>query len=224
MKRRLRTALVSLAILSAGATAAAKPPATWDGLVQVPSKKLSLVYLAPGADFRGYTKVILDPTQVAFAKDWQRDYNRSTSSLSGRISDTDVQEAITEGAQKAGEIFAEAWTKGGYAVVHEPGPDVLIVTTGVANISLNAPDKMTAGRTRTFAPEAGRATFVVEVRDSQTRALLGRAVDQRVVGDSMQAWRTSVSNRSDFRREVERWADISVRGMAELKALSPLKG
>jgi len=34
--------------------------------------------------------------------------------------------------------------------------------------------------------------------------------------------RTSVSNRGDLRDQVERWADISVRGMAELKALSPI--
>jgi hypothetical protein len=56
-----------------------------------------------------------------------------------------------------------------------------------------------------------------------TGALLGRAVDQRIVGDNMTAWRSSVSNRGDFRDQVQRWAEVSVRGMAELKALSPIK-
>jgi hypothetical protein len=191
-------------------------------LVQVDSKRLDLVYLQPGADFRGYTKVLIEPTEVAFQKDWQRDYNRDTRSLSGRVSDSDMRQAITEGVKAAHDIFAKAWTKGGYSVVAAPGPDVLRVRTGVVNIWLNAPDKQTAGRTYTFSEEAGRATLFVEARDSMTGALLGRAVDQKIVGDTMALWRTSVSNRADFREQVERWADISVRGMAELKSLSPI--
>lgn len=223
MKRALVIALASGTILFAGTTEAAKPPTTWDGLVQVRSKRLDLVYLQPGADFRDYTKVILDPTQVSFAKNWQRDYNRSASSISSRISDKDVQDTITEAAKAAGDVFAAAWMSGGYTVVQEPGPDVLRVTTGVVNISVNAPDKMTAGRSRTYSQEAGYATFVVEARDSLTGALLGRAVDQRVVGDNLFTWRTRGSNRADFSREVKRWADLSVSGMSELKALSPVK-
>lgn len=222
MKRGLATAFLSIAILCAGVTEAAKPPVTWDGLVQVKSKRLDGVYLQPGADFRGYTKVILDPTQVSFAKNWQREYNRSTSALSSRVSDSELQEIITEGAGAASDVFADAWTKGGYAVVQAPGPDVLRVRTGIVNIKVSAPDRMTAGRNRTYAQEAGYATFFVEVQDSTTGALLGRAVDQRVVGENLVAWRTAGSNRSDFRREVARWADISVRGMNELKALSPI--
>ena len=60
---------------------------------------------------RGYTKVMLAPTELAFQKNWQRDYNSATRSLSGRISDRDVQEALTKGVAAANEIFAEAWTK-----------------------------------------------------------------------------------------------------------------
>lgn len=223
MKRSRLTAVVASTIMIAGVARTASPPATWDGLVQVQSKKFDLVYLQPGADFRGYTKVILEPVQVSFTKNWQRDYNRSASSLASRVSDSEVQEIVTEGAKSAGDIFSEAWTKGGFAIVQEPAPDALKVTTGVVNISVTAPDQMTAGRSRTYAREAGYATFVVEVRDSQTNALLGRAIDQRTVGDDFVSWRNSTSNRVDFRREVQRWADLSVRGLGELKALSPIR-
>ena len=48
-------------------------------------------------------------------------------------------------------------------------------------------------------------------------------LDQRVVGDNMVGLRTSASNRGDFRDQVQQWAQISVRGMAELKSLSPIK-
>ena len=223
MKRVLVEAAFICALLATGSVALGKAPATWDGLVQVKSKQLDLVYLQPGADFRGYTKVLVEPTEVAFAKNWQRDYNRSTSSLSSRISDSDIQSAISDGVKAANDIFTDAWTKGGFQVVTQPGPDVLRVKTGVVNISVNAPDTMSAGRSYSFSSEAGRATLFVEARDSLTGALLGRAVDQRIVGEHNAAWRTSVSNRGDFRDQVQQWAKISVRGMTELKALSPIK-
>ena len=203
---------------------AAKPPDTWDGLTKVKAKRLDLAYLQPGADFRGYTKVMLDPTEVAFAKNWQRDYNSSTGrDLSARISNRDVENAIVKAAAASNEIFAEAWSQGGYLVVTEPGPDVLRIKTGIVNIWVNAPDVATASRTHTLAPEAGQATFFVEVRDSLTGALLGRAVDQRYAGDGGSNWRTSVSNRGDFRDLVSNWGRDAVRGVSELKALSPVQ-
>ena len=205
------------------APVAAKPPTNWDGLVQVKAKRLDLVYLQPGADFRGYTKVILAPTELAFEKNWQRDQNRTSRALSSRISDSDIQNALKQGVAAADDIFADAWTKGGYTIVTEPGPDVLRVNTGIVNIRVSAPDQQTAGRAYNFAGEAGSATLFVEARDSMTGALLGRAIDQKIAGDNSTAWRTSSSNRADFRAMAERWASASVRGIDELKSLSPIQ-
>jgi hypothetical protein len=223
-RRALFAILIAGSACAAPFAAAAKsPPAEWDGLVRVKAKRLDLVYLQPGADFRGYSKVMLSPTEVAFEKNWKRDFNSGSRSISSRISDRDIQEAVAGGVAAASDIFADAWTKSGYAIVTEPGPDVLRVNTGVVNIRVSAPDQPAAGRSYTFAGEAGYATLFVEVRDSVTGALLGRAVDQDVAGDNMTAWRTRVSNRADFRNLVQQWADISVRGMDDLKALSPIQ-
>jgi hypothetical protein len=213
------TKAFAVAILLSAIPVRAAPPANWDGLVQVKSKRLDLVYLQPGADFRGYTKVLVDPTEVAFAKNWQRDHNRDTRSLSGRVSDHDVQDAVSQGIKATHNIFTAAWTKGGYTVVSEPGADVLRVKTGIVNITVTAPDQQSAGRSYSFSNEAGQATLFLEVRDSLTNALLGRAVDQKIVGDNSTAWRTAGSNRADFRHMVEDWAAISVRGLSELKSL-----
>jgi hypothetical protein len=215
----LFTAAIAGVSFLSGPTAFAKPPTNWDGLVQVKSKRLDLVYLQPGADFRGYTKVLIEPTEVAFAKNWQRDYNRDSRSLSGRVSDRDVEEAISEGVKAAQDIFTAAWTKGGYAVVTEPGADVLRVKTGIVNIRVTAPDQQSAARSRSFSEEAGSATLFVEARDSLTGSLLGRAIDQEIAGDNNSLWRTSSSNRADFRQMVEQWATTSVRGLTELKSL-----
>ena len=113
MRRLALFAIAYAAAVLVAAPVAAKPPTNWDGLVQVKAKRLDLVYLQPGADFRGYTKVILAPTELAFEKNWQRDYNRTTRALSSRISDSEIQEALKKGVAAADDIFAEAWTKAG---------------------------------------------------------------------------------------------------------------
>ena len=222
-QRRLLGAAIGSVMLLAGVPVAAEAPSTWDGLVLVESKRLDLVYLQQGADFRGYSKVILEPTEVSFRKNWRRDHNTSSRSLSSQISDRDVQKAMSAGVTAANEIFAKTWSKAGYQVVAAPGPDVLRVKTGVINIDVSAPDTRSAGPTYSFADEAGSATLFIEARDSLTGALLGRAVDQRIAGDDTIGRRTSGTNRGDFRDLVEEWATISVRGMAELKQLSPVQ-
>jgi len=214
--------LLALAQAPSALAARQKAPTTWDGLVRVKSKRLDYVYLLPGADFRGYTKVMLDPTELAFEKNWLRDYNSSRMGLSGRLTERDVREAIAKAAPVAGEILAEACREGGYPVVTEGGPDVLRLRTGVVNISVNAPDVNTAARSRSFAGEAGYATLVVEVRDSVSGAMLGRAVDGKIAGDNGALIRNRVTNRSDFRQIMKRWASTSVQGLSELKAQSPI--
>src|SRR3954447_1038909 len=221
-RNRLATVFVGM-LLIVGSAVPAKAPASWDGLVLVQSKRLDLVYLEPGADFRGYSKIIVEPTEIAFAKNWQRDHNSGTRSLSSRVSNHELRDAIARGLVEASDIFSESWTRGGYAVVTEPGADVLRVKTSIVNIRVSAPDRPTAGRSHSFAGEAGSATLFVEARDSMTGALLGRAVDQEIAGDNTALWRTAVSNRADFRNMVENWATISVRGVSELKTLSPIQ-
>jgi hypothetical protein len=222
-RRRFALAAVSiLAIAHAPSALAAKAPTTWDGLVRIKSKRLEYVYLLPGADFRGYTKVMVEPTELALKKNWLRDYNNSTTGLSSRLSERDVQDALAKASPVATEILAEAFKEGGYPVVTDGGPDVLRVRTGVVDISISAPDVKTAGRTRSFAQEAGYATLVVEVRDSVSGTLLGRAVDGKVAGDNGALMRNSVTNRSDFRTMLKRWASVGVKGLGELKALSPI--
>ena len=200
------------------ARAAGDPAA--DGLVLVSSKRLAKVYLKPGADFRPYTKVMFDPTEVEFAKNWQRDYNRGNRGLQMKITDKDIEKATETVRTQFGEDFAKAYNKAGYQVVTTPGPEVLRMRTGVVNMSVSAPDKRTAGNVRSFSREAGYATLVLEARDSQSGALLGRAFDQRLAGDTPLLMRNSVTNRSDFSRLFRDWAKESVAGLASLKSAS----
>jgi hypothetical protein len=216
---RIFTFCITAALLAVAAQAA-QDQAEMEGLTQVRSPRAQLVYLLPGVDFRTYTKVMLDPTEVAFRRNWQRDYNR-TARPGTRINDADATRAADRVRTGFGEIFANAYTEGGYQVVTQAGPDVLRLRTGVMNLYVTAPERMTAGISRTYAVDAGEATLVIEARDSLTGALLGRVFDRQTAGD-IGGIRTSVSNQADFEALFRRWATLSVRGLDTLKTRSPV--
>lgn len=214
---------VTLSLIGASVPlGAAKPPDTWDGLHRVKAKRLDAVYLLPNADFRAYTKVILDPAEVAFKKDWQRDQNMSATTLGQRISDQDARKILTKAQAGFDKLFAKAYQDAGYQIVTEPGPDVLRVESAIVNLDVEAPDTMAPGRTRTYSREAGEATLVLQVKDSLSGSILGRAVDGRSTGDGPIYVRNSVTNAAEFERVFSQWAKISAEGLGELKALSPI--
>lgn len=220
--RAVRLVFAALAMAAAAAPVTAKAPETWDGLIQVKSKKLALAYLLPHADFRAYSKVMFDQPQVAFAKNWQRDFNRSAMTLSGRISDKDVHDAVSQAESSLTKIFPERFTQEGYQVVTEPGPDVLRLGVAIVNLEVNAPERDIPGRSSTFAVDAGEATFAIEARDSLTGQLLGRGVDRREAGEGPTYRRNYSSNLADFEALFDTWARIAARGLTELKAVSPV--
>jgi hypothetical protein len=131
-----------------------------------------------------------------------------------------VQKALETVRTQFGESFAKAYSKAGYQVVTTPGPDVLRLRTAVINLNVNAPERLSSGRSHSLAREAGEATLVLEARDSMTGALMGRAVDRRYAGDTSLLLRNAVTNKSDFSRLFTTWANESVDGLAELKTLS----
>ena len=216
----LPSVLAAIACAVSAQAVAALPP-TFEGLVKVDSKKLAGVYLLPGADFRGYTKVMIDPVQVTFRPGWQKDMNMSRGATR-RISDSDAQEIAKAARTGFEEIFNSAFRAKGYEVVSAPAPDVLRLSPAVANLYLNAPDPMAAGVARTYTLEAGEASLSLEARDSTTGALLGVAVDRRATRNRGATFTTGGTNREAFGEMFKLWADICVNGLAELKARSPL--
>jgi len=221
--KKIKQFAALLLIAAVGAASAADAPESWDGLVEVQAKKMDAVFLLPGADFRPYTKVMIDPTQVAFHKDWMRSMNQTQRDLSRRVTQEDADKILSAARSNFDDIFGEAFAKAGVAVVTAPGPDVLRVSTAVVNLYVNAPDLPTAGRSYTFTAEAGEATLIIETRDSMTGALMGRVVDRRETrGTTGMQMTTSATNVSEFRALFKQWAGITVKGIDELKAHSPV--
>lgn len=196
---------------------------SWDGLTEVKPKRLDAAYLLPGADFRPYKKLMIDPVEVAFKKDWQKNYNRDAATLSQRLSEDDVQKIAAAARDNFTEVFNEAYKNAGLEVVTAPGPDVLRIRPGVVDLYVTAPDTMSSSRSRTYTMESGEATLFLEVRDSTTGALLGRALDKRGTRNTGRVQvSNSVTNLSDFRALFKQWADISVKGFQELREMSPV--
>jgi hypothetical protein len=213
--RRLPGSALLITLLAFTAAAqSASVPETWDGLVEVKSKRLEAVYVLPGADFSGYKKVMLDDAAVAFNKDWTRQMNRDPGT---RISDADAQKIASTVQSGFDDVFVKEFTKAGHEVVTQPGPDVLRLSPGLANLYINAPDVRSSTVARQYVVSAGEATLVLEARDSITGALLARAVDRR----QTRQWATpvlssSATNRRDFMNLFEQWASFTVKGLEDI--------
>jgi hypothetical protein len=226
MRMKLLGLGLALTLLATPLVAEDAPQGSWDSLIEVKSSRFDDAFLLPGADFRGYDKVMLDPAEVAFRKDWMRNMNNSRQ-VGGRVSEDDAKRILSVVKADTGEIFAKAFTKAGYQVVDTPSEKALRVTPAVINLYVNAPDTMSAARVMTFTTEAGEATLVLELRDSLTNALLARVVDRRVAQrmggfGNMPTMSNQVTNQADFQRAADTWASASVKGLEKLKAESPI--
>jgi hypothetical protein len=156
--------------------------------------------------------VRLDPIEVEFDKNWKP--NDSQRSPSRRLTNEDIEKIKKALAEEFRKVFTEELTKSGYAVVEENGDDVLRVSAAIVNLYITAPDKMSAGRSRTYTTSAGYATLIAELRDSVTGKLMARAVDSvrgRDTGNFMIT--NSVTNMSAARTALSQWARILREGL-----------
>jgi hypothetical protein len=200
-----------------------------DGLAEVKSRYFDKVYVRPGADFRGYKKVMVDATQVTFTERWLSDLNEHRIAvLQGT---TASQAALIAAGMRSDlrESFANVFKGSGYEIVAAPGADVLLLSMRLIDLHINAPDTViNALPSRVLTHEAGQATLVLELRDSASGTLLGRIIDRRMAGTrgpgvpgNRQGMRmaTTASNAMDFGSLFDLWAWSCVD---ELKAQSPV--
>lgn len=204
------TALIATMTLAAGCqTTRPSPidePSTQEGLVRVQSKAVDAVYKRPDATLKGYTKLLLRPVEVQFAKNW--DPGKSGSVLY-EMNEPDREKIRTELAQVFRDEVKKDLEKAGYPMVDTAGPDVLEIQAAIVNLYINAPDvsMQTAGRTRVYTTDAGQMTLILQLHDSVTGQLLARAYDQRA-GSQSGAWNWSntVTNTAEARRIISIWA------------------
>ncbi|MEP5766331.1 MAG: DUF3313 family protein [Halieaceae bacterium] len=205
----LAAATLSLLLFTAPVALAddADSAMSFDGLKKIEGAKMALAYIDPDADFSVYKRVaVLDP-QVSFQPNWLRDQNRNRAS---RVSARDKERIRVAVADLLKDVFIEALeANDGYEIVDVVGEDVLVVRASIVDLDVTAPDTNTAGRTRQLSTTAGSATIFLELFDSSSGAIIGRAVDRRAArraGGTMM-WSNRVTNTSEARRMMRVWAD-----------------
>jgi hypothetical protein len=177
-----------------------------DGLQKISVPGLDLAYALPGATLAGYSKVMLDPIDVSFHKDWDPKVPGSPFKLSTK----DRENIKTKVKTLVNAAFVKALqADGGYPVVKEAGPDVLRVRVIIVNLYINAPDIKTAGRVRTYAVGGGEMTIIADLSDSETGAVIARVVDRSKARSSgMMTLTNSVTNAADAQDIASKWAGI----------------
>src|SRR5262249_45494334 len=140
--------------------------------------------------------------------------NATSSSPSRQLSKDDIERIRTTLASEFRKVFSEELGKHGYPLVDHDGEDVLRVTAAIVNLYITAPEKMTAGRSRTYTTNAGHMSLIAELRDSVTGQLLARAVDNVQARDTGTFQITnSVTNLGAARNALVRWAEILRKGL-----------
>jgi len=221
-KASIRTLLILLACFLTGPLAAKDklPESTKDGLKLVHQHKLGAVYLKPGATLAAYDKVKILDVYVAFKKNWQRDYNREEMDLGHRVTDKDVERIKEKLAAEFPAVFKKVLEKGGYTVVDDTGPDVLLLRPAIIDLTVTAPDVMSAGISRTYVRSAGTMTLYMELYDSQTSEKFAEVLDAEEAGDGFGQEANRVTNKFEFDRTLEKWARLLVKRLDETHNVS----
>jgi hypothetical protein len=186
---------------------------TFDGLVAVEDSRVHMAYIDPNADFSVFQRVaILDP-HVAFRSNWQRDQNRSRSR---NVRASDVERIKEDVAGLFKDVFIEQLEAAGFDVVNYAGEDVIILRPAIVDLDVTSPDLRTAGRSRTYSAGGGAATLYLELFDSLSGDIVGRAADRRNSRRGTFATVSNrVTNRADARREFRVWADTLIEFLTE---------
>ena len=216
-----------IAILLAGCTSQTQPRVSgstarsFDGLVPLEGTLMTQVWVREGFTLQGYEKVILEDAGIRY---------RPVASPSSRSQRNAATEFPVSADQKAElerlitEEFDRALDRLKLPQVTEPGPDVLRVRGYLLDVVSRIPPD-DASSNHYFIESVGQATFVVELIDSETNAVLVRGLDTRSASTPGYTYRSSAAgNRAQVRRLIARWADMLVDALNDLTAIEQLKG
>jgi hypothetical protein len=210
---------VSLLLLVSGcadlettARSAQEPEVSFDGLERVRAARVARLWVRPGASLEGKTKIL--PSFGGFS------YRTPPTNRRNNFSLTESQVQTLEATLH--EVFREALTSGddGWEITDTPGPDVIKLRAWLIDVVVRVPPGARSARDRTFVAEAGQATLVLEIFDSESREILARAADrasaQNASGSMMRA--VTTENRAAVRRMFRRWATRLRNGLDDVKA------
>jgi len=201
--------LATLLTMGCASTSETVPTTTPDGLELVRSEKHSAVYMKPEAQLDIYSEFAIVPCQVAFRKNWQRDYNSSHRSSGQQIKERDIDRIKRELGEECTTFFTDALSEEpSYNLVAEwqEGQDVLLIRPNIVNLNITSPDVSSPSITRSYSASAGSMTLYLELIDAETSEVLVRAYDSKADPDSFVNYANKITNRQAADRMLKNWA------------------
>jgi hypothetical protein len=226
----MKVAAVAVACLCVGiGMAAPKQPqvqtganaeVTADGLVRVKKSVADAAWVKPDFDLTPYTKLMIVSGGVSFKK------VKPVSSFQARQGASEFP--ISEEAQQMfkdimkEEFTAELSKLKRYQIVDKPGPDVLMLVGAVIDVVSNVPNDFDSatfggGRGGVYLTSVGDATLVIELRDSESKEVLGRAADRRAAESPFAFQVNSVTAWTEVHRLAQAWASVLRKRLEEIE-------
>jgi hypothetical protein len=185
---------------------------TYDGLAKVKNPRASGAWMRPDFALDGYTKIMLIGAGIEY---------RPVKPVPRAMASSATQFPLTpEQKERLRTIVRDAFRtelaqSQRFQLVDEPGPDVLMIWGGLVDVvSFVPPDSV--GRSNIYLNSIGEATLVVELRDSESNAVLVRIIDRRAAqGMGPNARSTSVTNWSEVQQVARLWASRLREGLED---------
>lgn len=201
-------ATLSVACTSAPPTIQSGPDAevSFDGLHRVDNSQADMAWAKPGFDISGYTKIMLVGAGIAYAEADNRGRTSLERSRGGSFFIDDATRTRFE--QLVTDTFRDEMQQiEHFEIVEEAGPDVLMIRGALLDVVSFVPQDAISGRSSIFLSSVGEATLVLELRDSETGAILARSIDRRAaeqIGGTMRE-SNRVTNTAEVRRLIRFW-------------------
>ena len=191
---------------------------TYDGLHPVINSRLAQSWARPGFDISTFSKVMLHGAESEFRPGGQNPRQNRALGPNEHFAVTPEQKARFD--ELMGAAFVEELSSSEvFTIVTEPGPDVLLVTGILLDVVSFIPEDR-AGRSEVFLSRIGEVTLVLEIRESESGAILARGVERRAAENAGSTMSRSnrVTNTAEFRRVARRWATVLREGLDEFMA------
>ena len=182
------------------------------GLKKVEDAKVGVAYVDPDADFSVFKRVAIADPYVAFRANWRRDQNRERMRP---IPASQMEEIRSDVASLLKEVFTERLeADDGYEFTKEVGYDVLLVKPAIVDLDINLPETGPRAATVSVSTSAGSAVLYIELFDSVTGDIIGRAADRQGVSTDEFQVTGPAFGEAAARHIFEGWAD-KLRGFLD---------
>ncbi len=177
---------------------------TFDGLHEIKNSAADIAWAMPGVDLSGFTKIMVQKTGIEFRPGGEAGRSSFSRSSTEPFEVTEQQKARFQEIVKE-VVLDELGKSAKFALVDEPGPDVLLIRVALLDVVSFVPPEQ-IGRADIYLRDIGEVTLVLELRDSITGAILVRAIDRDAIGASDRMNRSSrAANAAEVKRLIRRW-------------------